>query len=123
MEIMGVRIPTIQSDTVAIRCHACHEVIEGTPWRISILDVVAPEAPPSWADRSAINPGPFEFHPDPSHVRAWMRRRGLLFCRKGEVREIMRPVRIPAGSGEPDAPERLGLCDGIHRDAHEFIPA
>jgi hypothetical protein len=46
-----------------------------------------------------------------------MRGRGYLFCRRGEVREIMRPVAIP---GEP---ARWGLCDGIHRDDHEFIPA
>jgi hypothetical protein len=46
-----------------------------------------------------------------------MRRRGYLFCRRGDVREIMRPIAIP---GEA---ERWGLCDGIHRDDHEFIPA
>ena len=34
-----------------------------------------------------------------------------------EVREIMRPIAIP---GEP---ARIGLCDGIHRDAHEFVPS
>ena len=33
----------------------------------------------------------------------------------GEVREIMRPVPLPG--------ERWGLCDGIHRDQHEFVPA
>ena len=47
---------------------------------------------------------------------------GYLFCRRGEVREIMRPIPIP---GPDDAPDqgRWGLCDGIHRDDHEFVPA
>jgi hypothetical protein len=44
-----------------------------------------------------------------------------LFCRRGTVREIMRPIPLPA-SGDDDAP-RLGLCDGVHRDDHEFVPA
>jgi hypothetical protein len=43
--------------------------------------------------------------------------RDLLFCRRGEVREIMRPIPIPTD------PPRWGLCDGIHRDDHEFVPA
>ena len=49
-----------------------------------------------------------------------MRDRGYLFCRKGEVREIMRPIPIPAASGKG---VRYGLCDGLHRDDHELIPA
>ena len=47
-----------------------------------------------------------------------MRRKGFLFCRKGQVREIMRPIPIPG-----DGPLRYGLCDGLHRDDHELIPA
>ena len=43
MELYGVRIPTIVTDNVAVRCAGCGEVIEGRPWRVSILDVVAPE--------------------------------------------------------------------------------
>ena len=35
-----------------------------------------------------------------------------------ELREIMRPV--PVAIGERAA---WGLCDGIHRDDHEFVPA
>ena len=46
-----------------------------------------------------------------------MSRKGYLFCRRGQVREIMRPVGLPG-----EAP-RWGLCDGLHRDAHEFVPA
>ena len=46
-----------------------------------------------------------------------MRRRDYLFCRLSEVRELMRPVPIPGP--EP----RWGLCDGLHHEAHEFVPA
>ena len=49
-----------------------------------------------------------------------MAAKGYLFCRRGEVREIMRPVPIP---GATDGATRWGLCDGIHRDDHEFVPA
>ena len=31
----------------------------------------------------------------------------------------MRPIPVPA----PDPPSSWGLCDGIHRDDHEFVPA
>ena len=115
MELYGVRIPTIVADNVAVRCAGCGQVIEGIPWRVSILDPVAPQAPVSWADRAAINPGPFEFHSDPDHVRAWMAANGYMFCRRSQVREIMRPVWLPI------EPRRLGLCDGLHRDDHEFV--
>ena len=123
MEIMGVTIRTIISDNVARRCDGCREIIDGTPWRINLLDTVVSETPVSWAERPAINPGPFQFHGDAVCVRRWMAGKGYLFCRKGDVREIMRPVPIPpADDAAPDA-IRLGLCDGIHRDAHEFVPA
>jgi hypothetical protein len=117
MEIMGVQIRTIIRDNVARRCDGCLEVIDGTPWRVNLLDTVATEAPVAWTDRPAINPGPFQFHRDPACVRRWMAGRDLLFCRRGEVREIMRPIAIPTD------PPRWGLCDGIHRDDHEFVPA
>ena len=122
MEIMGVQIRTIISDNVARRCDGCLEIIDGTPWRINLLDTVAAEVPVSWAARPLINPGPFQFHGDPEHVRRWMAAKDYLFCRKGEVREIMRPVAIPPADGDPDL-VRWGLCDGIHRDDHEFVPA
>ena len=64
---------------------------------------------------ASINPGPFEFHSEPAHVLTWMSKRGLLFCRRSQVRSIMRPVWLPV------EPHRLGLCDGLHRDAHEFV--
>jgi hypothetical protein len=120
VEIVNVRITTVTDDNVARRCDGCLEVIAGTPWRINILDIVAPERAADWTDAPAINPGPFEFHPDPEHVRRWMAAKGYLFCRKGEVREIMRPIPLPATDG--GAP-RWGLCDGIHRDDHEMVPA
>ena len=124
LDYLGVHIPTLIEDNVSIRCDGCLEVIEGTPWRMNILDVVAAETPVSWAARPPINPGPFEFHGDSGHVRAWMRARDLLFCRKGEVREIMRPIPIPIPIPGPDgAPARYGLCDGVHRDDHELVPA
>jgi hypothetical protein len=127
---MGVRIRTIISDNVAKRCGGCRQVIDGTPWRVNLLDIVTAEVPVSWAGRPAINPGPFQFHGDAACVRLWMADRGYLFCRRGEVREIMRPVPIPDPEGaereaSDEDPEigRLGLCDGIHRDDHEFVPA
>jgi hypothetical protein len=117
MEIMGVTIRTIVSDTVAIRCDGCGAVIPGTPWRVSLLDVVATEVPVGWAEHPVINPGPHQFHSDPACARRWMAGKGYLFCRRGEVREIMRPVLLPLD------PPAWGLCDGLHRDDHEFVPA
>ena len=124
MEIMGVRIRTIISDNVARRCDGCLEIIDGTPWRVNLLDIVASETPVSWAARPALNPGPFQFHGDPACVRRWMGERGFLFCRRGMVREIMRPIPLPARDGT-DGTEATtyGLCDGVHRDDHEFVPA
>ena len=48
MEIMGVTIRTITDDNVSKRCDGCLEVIEGTPWRINLLDIVATERPADW---------------------------------------------------------------------------
>ena len=117
MEIMGVQIRTIVHDNVARRCDGCLEIIDGTPWRVNLLDIVASESPVSWTERPTINPGPFQFHGESACVRRWMAGKGYLFCRRGEVREILRPIAIP---GET---VRWGLCDGIHRDDHEFVPA
>jgi hypothetical protein len=123
MEIMGVTIRTIISDNDARRCAGCERAIEGTPWRVNLLDIVAAETPVSWAARPALNPGPFQFHGDPACVRQWMAGKGYLFCRRGEVREIMRPVPLPVDPADPPETVRWGLCDGIHRDDHEFVPA
>jgi len=59
MEIMGIRIPTVIHDNVARRCDGCREPIEGTPWRVNLLDIVATETPPDWTDGPLVNPGPF----------------------------------------------------------------
>jgi hypothetical protein len=40
MEIMGIEIRTILNDNVATRCDGCNEIIEGTPWRVNVLDIV-----------------------------------------------------------------------------------
>ena len=42
---MGIQIRTIISDNVAKRCEGCGQVIEGTPWRVNLLDIVAAETP------------------------------------------------------------------------------
>ncbi len=55
MEIMGVQIRTIVRDNVATRCDGCLGIIEGTPWRVNLLDIVAAEAPVAWTQR----PTPF----------------------------------------------------------------
>lgn len=116
-EYLGVRIATVFDENDAIRCGGCDEPIRGTPFRVTILDIVPSELPPSWAIGAAVNPGPHQFHALADHFRAWAGRRGYLFCRLSDVRELMRPVAIP---GEQP---RWGLCDGNHRDAHEFVPA
>jgi hypothetical protein len=120
MEIMGIRIGTVVEDNIARRCDGCLQVIQGTPWRINLLDIVTTEVAAPWTDTPAINPGPFQFHPDPACVRGWMADRDYLFCRKSQVREIMRPIPVPP---DGDGGIRWGLCDGIHRDDHELVPA
>lgn len=115
--IMGIRIPTVFSDTDAIRCAGCGESIAVTPFRVSIMDAFSVETPPSWASSAPLNPGPHQFHADPACFRAWARARGHYLCRLSAVRELMRPVALP---GEA---VRWGLCDGEHRAAHEFVPA
>ena len=116
-EYLGVRIDTVFEENNSIRCAGCDGVIAGTPFRISIMDVAAGEVPPTWARAARLNPGPHQFHADPEHFRAWCRERQYYLCRLSEVRELMRPVPIPGQEG------RWGLCDGLHREAHEFVPA
>ena len=111
----GIRIPTLFEENDAKRCAGCGEPITGTPFRVSILDNVAREAPPSWATRATLNPGPHQFHSDAEHFKSWARKRGYYFCRLSEVRELMRPVPLPD--------DRWGLCDANHRQDHEFVPA
>jgi hypothetical protein len=118
---MGIRIPTVVQDNVAVRCDGCLEVIDGTPWRVNVLDIVSTEVAAPWDETPAINPGPFQFHSDEAHVRRWMADRGYLFCRKGRIREIMRPIPVPSTDGASvrwDSPR-----PGRSRDDHELIPA
>ena len=105
------------SDNVAIRCDGCNEIISGVPWRLNILDTVSTEVPVGWTDRPTINPGPFQFHGRSGPRPALDGRARLLVLPKGRVREIMRPVPLPLD------PPAWGLCDGLHRDQHEFLPA
>jgi len=116
-QIMGIRIPTVFEENDAKRCAGCGEPITGTPFRISIMDSIAREAPPSWAERATLNPGPHQFHADPEHFRVWARSRGYYLCRLSEVRELMRPVALPV------EPATWGVCDGRHHADHEFLPA
>src|SRR5436190_24209171 len=109
---MGVTIRTIVKDNVATRCDGCGLVIQGTPWRVNVLDIVSAERPADWSERALINPGPFQFHSDDACVRGWMAARDYLFCRRGRVREIMRPVPIPGDAARPAGSPRWGLCDG-----------
>jgi hypothetical protein len=105
VEIVNVRITTITDDNVARRCDGCLEVIAGTPWRINILDIVAPERAADWTDQPMINPGPFQFHPDPDHVRRWMASKGYSSvaraksarsCGRSRCRRPMAPLRAGA---------------------------
>ena len=100
MDIMGIRIPTLISDNVALRCDGCRDVIEGTPWRVNILDIVATETAPSWTDAPILNPGPFQFHPRPGPCPGVDAREGLPLLPSRPVREIMRPIPIP-GEAKP----------------------
>jgi len=61
MEIMGIKIPTIITENSGIRCEGCREQIAGTPFRVSVLDIIATEVAPSFEQASPINPGPFQF--------------------------------------------------------------
>ena len=48
---MGIRIPTVVEDNIARRCDGCLQVIDGTPWRINILDIVSTEVAAPWTHR------------------------------------------------------------------------
>src|SRR6478672_4192438 len=85
VEIVNVRITTVTDDNVARRCDGCLEVIAGTPWRINILDIVAPERAADWTVAPAINPRPSQFPPYPDHGRRRLATKGYPFRRKGGV--------------------------------------
>jgi hypothetical protein len=116
-EYLGIRIPTIFGETDARRCAGCGRHIDGRPFRVSLMDIVSSESPPSADSGARLNPGPHQFHADPACVRLWCRERGYYVCRLSEFRILMRPVALPGTPGE------WGLCDGVHHEAHEFVPA
>ena len=115
--IMGIRIPTVFSENDAKRCAGCNEPIMGTPFRVSVMDNVAREAAPSWAEPATINPRPHPVHAADAGPRTWAQARGHSASRPAEVREPMRPTPLPHD------PPAWGLCDGNHREDHEFEPA
>ena len=92
---MGVQIRTIISDNVAKRCEGCQQVIDGTPWRINLLDIVTAETPVSWTARPAINPGPFQFHGDAACVRRWMASRATCSAGAARCARSCAPSRSP----------------------------
>jgi hypothetical protein len=116
MEIMGIQINTIIRDNVATRCDGCLEIIDGTPWRINLLDIVAAEAPVAWTDRPAINPGPFQFHGNPARSARscdrWQSRarRAATGCATGSIATIM--------SSSPPEPEAAPLAGSPDREPH-----
>ena len=77
MEIMGIQIRTIIRDNVATRCDGCLEIIDGTPWRINLLDIVAAEAPVALDRSPADQPGPVPVPRRPGLRPALDGRRGL----------------------------------------------
>jgi len=108
------------ASTLVGQAEASAALIPFPPWSflhpgMSILDTIAIEAAPSFGLASPINPGPFQFCSDPACPPTWAAARGWPVCQQSSVREIMRPIAL--------GDSRHGLCDGIHRDAHEFLPA
>ena len=116
-EYLGIRIPTLFGEADARRCAGCGRHIDGRPFRVTILDIVSTESPVAWDAGIRLNPGPHQFHSDPACVKAWIRDEGFLLCRLSGIADTMRPIALPGS--EP----RWGLCDGVHREAHELIPA
>ena len=107
VEIVNVRITTVTEDNVARRCDGCLEVIAGTPWRINILDIVAPRAGADWTDSPAINPGPFEFHADPAPRPALDGGEGLPVLPQGRGPRDHAADPVPAADGgRPVGPVR-----------------
>ena len=115
---MGVQIRTIVKDNVAIRCDGCLEVIDGTPWRVNLLDIVAAEVAGRLDRATGDQPRPVPVPPRPGLRPPLDGRQGLpvLPARRGPR------DHAPGRASRPIRP-RWGLCDGIHRDDHEFVPA
>ena len=86
--------------------------------RPGAANIIATEIAPAVGERSPLNPGPFQFCTDRTCPDRWIASRGWLRCSRSEVREIMRPIPLQA-----TGVATIGLCDGIHRDDHEFVSA
>ena len=99
---MGIRIPTVFTENDAKRCAGCGEAIVGTPFRVSIMDNVARESAPSWAERAPLNPGPHQFHADPAHFRSL----------GGPPRPLPLPAVRGARAHAPRAAARRSSCLG-----------
>ena len=84
MEIMGVQIRTIVKDNVATRCDGCLGVIDGTPWRINLLDIVAPECRPPGRTAPRSTPARSSSTATRPMSARWMAAKGYLFCRRGD---------------------------------------
>ena len=120
MEIMGIRPDTVVKDNVARRCEGCLEVIEGTPWRMNILDIVSTEvAAPGTSRRRSTRARSSSTPTRPTSGAGWQIAATSSAAKDGSARSCARsPSRAPMAP-----PVRWGLCDGIHRDDHELIPA
>ena len=94
------------------------QVIEGH-LADQLLDTVSTELPAPWTDTAAINPGPFQFHSDEACVRRWMAARATSSAARGGPRDHA----TDPGRRRRWLQRQWGLCDGIHRDDHELIPA
>ena len=97
-------IRTIVNDNVAIRCDGCREVIPGTPWRVNLLDIVAPEVAVGWTESTPVNPGPAPVPLGP----------GLRAALDGRARLPVLPSRRGARDHAPGraahGPARPGAC-------------
>ena len=114
---MGIRIPTLFSENDAKRCAGCGEPIEGTPFRVSLLGQRGARGRTQLGTGRATQPGTAPVPLQPECFRAWAQGRGHYLCRLSQVRELMRPTPLPVD------PPAWGLCDGNHREDHEFEPA
>ena len=66
-------------------------------------------------------PVPVPRRPSPTSASGW-RDRGFLFCRKGEVREIMRPVPIPTADAAADDGAGASATESIATITSSFRP-
>ena len=114
--------PDDHQDNVAQRCDGCHEVIDGTPGGSTSSTSSPPRRPCRWTARPAINPGPVPVprRSRPASAAGWPTR---ATCSAAAARSARSCGRSRSRPGRRAGRGRWGLCDGIHRDDHEFVPA